>query len=73
MELTKAENFTDWSQIPLVIGPEQVAKVMGVGKNVAYELFHSKGFPSMKVGRRWLVGRDAFKNWLEMANSKQSA
>lgn len=58
-------SITNWDNLPLTLTPADVAKVLGVGENNAYSLFHSKNFPSVRVGRRLLVGREAFRNWLE--------
>ncbi|MGQ9532561.1 MAG: helix-turn-helix domain-containing protein [Desulfotomaculales bacterium] len=28
-------------------------------------LCHMKGFPAMRLGRKWLINRDLLKAWLE--------
>jgi excisionase family DNA binding protein len=58
-------SITNWDNLPLTLTPADVAKVLGVGENNAYTLFHDKTFPSVRVGRRLLVGRNSFRNWLE--------
>lgn len=37
---------------------------IGCGKNTAYKLIHSAGFPSLKIGGRFYVRRSDFDNWI---------
>lgn len=36
-----------------------------IGRDTAYALMHSKGFPSMKLGGRYYVDEDALRKWIE--------
>ena len=40
-------------------------KVLKIGKNSAYSLMQSECFPSIQIGRKWLVSEDALKEWLD--------
>ena len=40
-------------------------EVMPIGKNNLYNMVHSEGFPKIIVGRRILVPKKAFEEWLE--------
>ena len=40
-------------------------KVLGVGRDKAYALMHSTGFPSIKIGGRYYVAQDQLQTWLE--------
>lgn len=42
----------------------EVAASLGISKPKAYELAKRKGFPAVTFGRRIIVPREAFKNWL---------
>lgn len=44
----------------------EVASYLGIGKTLAYELFHAKGFPSFLIPgtRKRLVRRDALDLWI---------
>ncbi|MGG2059675.1 helix-turn-helix domain-containing protein [Priestia megaterium] len=50
--------------LPITLRVEEVAKIMRISKTVAYELVKSEMFPSIKIGRRIVIPRDAFLNWL---------
>jgi excisionase family DNA binding protein len=56
----------DYSELPLSLTVEQVAGVLGIGRVQAYNLVHTEGFPKIKVGRRIVVPRQAFINWMEL-------
>lgn len=43
----------------------EVAKMLGISRQSAYNLAKSEGFPSVRVGRRLVIPRDAFLLWLE--------
>ena len=42
-----------------------VAKVLGVSISSAYELMHEKDFPSVRIGKRFIVPREDLKAWIE--------
>ena len=46
-------------------------QMLPVGKNKLYEIVHSKGFPKITVGRRILVPKKAFEEWLAKAAAEQ--
>ena len=48
----------------LALTPD-VAKVLGISRAGAYELAHSRDFPSMKVGGRIIIPKDKFLLWIE--------
>ena len=40
-------------------------EILHVGRDTAYALMHSNGFPSMKIGGRYYVARDELQKWLD--------
>lgn len=38
---------------------------LGCGKDRAYELMHSKSFPSIKIGHRYYVPENKLEEWTE--------
>lgn len=55
----------DCNELPLVMSAEDIAKVMGISKGNAYALMHTKGFPTITLGKRMMVKRDHFFEWLD--------
>lgn len=58
-------NKYTFDELPLSLTVEMVAEVLGVSKNTAYSLCHSKGFPAVQIGRRIIIPKLAFIKWLE--------
>lgn len=56
--------FSEVDCMPLFFNPRQLADILGIGKNQAYRLALSKGFPSMRIGKRIIIHRDKFVDWL---------
>ena len=42
-----------------------VQKILGIGRNTAYKLVSSKGFPSLYVGNRIIIPADRFQKWID--------
>ena len=61
----KASQFKDYSELPLFLNTELVAKVLGVSPSSGYELMHEPGFPILKVGSRMVVPKEKFIQWVE--------
>ena len=58
-------NFTSYEQLPLALSAEEVSQVLGISRANAYTLMHSKGFPTLKIGKRMTVPKDKLIAWME--------
>lgn len=56
--------FMEIDTMPLFFNPRQLSDILGICKNKAYQLARSKGFPSMRIGKRIIIHRDRFVEWL---------
>ena len=70
MKFSKYQNYED---LPLFLNAELLAKVLGVGVSSAYELMHEKGFPSVRIGKRFIVPREDLKRWMEEQVAKRGS
>ena len=61
----KVSQFKDYSELPLFLNVEMVAKVLGVSPSSGYELMHEPGFPVLKIGNRMVVPKEKFIRWVE--------
>ena len=60
------ENFyKSYDELPLMLSVQEIAKVLGISKTSAYDLVRSKGFPVLKIGSRFVVSKDKFREWVE--------
>lgn len=52
---------------PLTLKVVEVAKILRVDKDKAYEIVRRKDFPKIREGRGYIIPRDAFFRWLDAA------
>ena len=57
--------YTSLEQLPLALSAEDVAQVLGISRANAYTLMHSKGFPTIKIGKRMTVLKDKLIEWID--------
>ena len=59
------KTYTSLDQLPLALSAEDVAQVLGISRANAYTLMPSKGFPTLKIGKRMTVPEDKLIAWME--------
>jgi predicted DNA-binding transcriptional regulator AlpA len=59
------KTYTSFEDLPLVLDVVTVSKILGISRNKAYELSNSEGFPVLKLGKRKVVPKQRFIEWLE--------
>ena len=57
--------YTSLEQLPLALSAEDVAQVLGISRANAYTLMHSKGFPTIKIGKRMTVPKEKLIEWID--------
>jgi predicted DNA-binding transcriptional regulator AlpA len=57
----------------VMLDVKDVMDMMGICKPKAYEIFNSGQFHVVKVGRKYMVHKEVFENWLkgEQTNKKR--
>ena len=65
------KEYTSIDQLPLTLCAEDVASVLGISRAKAYDLMHAKNFPTLRIGKRMVVPRDKFLQWMEAMAEKQ--
>lgn len=58
-------------KLPNVLTPLDIMSFLGVSKSSAYELVKSNNFHVVKVGRKFLIPKQAFVSWFEGARVVQ--
>lgn len=56
---------TSYDQLPLMLNADQLSEALGISRAGAYELMHSKGFPTLRIGKRMMVSKDQFIGWID--------
>ena len=59
MEKRKLENLPDILELP------DLAAFLNCGYRAALQLVHQRGFPALRVGRRWKINKAGLVRWLE--------
>ena len=57
--------YTSFDQIPVVINADCLAIVLGISRTTAYQLMHSKAFPTFRIGSRIVVRKDHLLAWID--------
>lgn len=61
------KTVTSFDELPIVLNVMDVAAVLQISRNTAYELLHSKDFPVVEVGKQYRVPKTRFIEWLNQA------
>ena len=61
----KESPYKSYDELPLFLNAETVAKVLGVSPSSGYELMHEKDFPALRVGKRIVVPKERFIQWVD--------
>ena len=57
--------YISYDQLPLTLQADDVASVLGISRGSAYALMHQAGFPTIRIGKRMVVPRDKFLQWID--------
>ncbi|MBQ5563878.1 MAG: helix-turn-helix domain-containing protein [Clostridia bacterium] len=59
-------NREEIQKLPPLLTPQVLAEVLGVPISFCYTLVRSKGFPSFRVGKKWLIATDKLMAWIDL-------
>ena len=54
-----------------LLTPKDIQRIFSMGKNQAYALMHSAGFPSIMVGSRIYVEESHLKKWIDTYSGRK--
>lgn len=58
------KRITSFDALPVIMNVDDVMKVLRVSKPNAYKIMGSDTFPKLSIGKRVLVQKEAFLQWL---------
>ena len=58
--------YTSYNQLPLSLNANDIAAVLGISRANAYTIMRAKGFPTIFIGKRMIVPRDKFIEWMDL-------
>ena len=54
-----------FEELPAMLTAAELAGALGISKAGAYTLIHSKGFPTLRIGKRLMVPKDKLTAWID--------
>lgn len=51
--------------LPITFGPTELAEILGISRNKAYELVNKPGFPKYRIGRKIVISKKHFVKWTD--------
>ena len=65
------KQYHSLEELPLMMNMADVAAVLGISRVGAYKLTHDSYFPAFQIGKRIVVSREKFLEWLDRQREKQ--
>ena len=62
-------NRVELNDLPQLITPHELAETLGISLPFCYKLIRTKGFPSFRVGKKWLISTDKLMTWIDAQTS----
>ena len=61
----KDTKFKSYDDLPLMLSVPDLTEALGISRAGAYELVKSEGFPTLHIGNRILIPKDALIAWIK--------
>ena len=65
------KQYHSLEELPLMLNMTDVAIILGISRAGAYKLAHGSHFPAFQIGRRIVVSREKFLDWLNRQCEEQ--
>ncbi len=62
-------NREEIRKLPPLLTPQALSEVLDVPVSFCYTLVRYKGFPSFRVGKKWLIATDKLMTWIDAQTS----
>lgn len=66
----KESVYKSYDELPLFLNAEIVGNVLGVSSTTAYEVMHREDFPSIRIGNRFIVPKEKFREWADRQSER---
>lgn len=57
--------YKNIDELPITFGPAELASILGISRNKAYELVNRADFPKYRVGRKIIISKRHFVAWMD--------
>lgn len=64
------KDYKSIEDLPATLNAEIIANYLGISRVSGYNLLNSEGFPTLRIGKRMVVTKEAFMNWIKTNTGK---
>ena len=57
--------YTHYDQLPLVLSVDELTKILGIGRNTAYDLIRCGKIRSVRIGHKIRIPKDSLLEFLQ--------
>lgn len=65
--------YKEVDDLPITFGPVELAAILGISRNKAYDLVNQPDFPKYRVGRKIVISKKHFIKWMDTHFSDTNA
>lgn len=58
-------DYKTFDELPAMLTAAELAGALGISRAGAYALIHSRGFPTLRIGKRLMVPKDKLTAWID--------
>lgn len=56
--------YKSLDELPMFLDAKIIGDIFGISRTSVYELIHEKGFPYIRLGKKIVVPKDKFTEWI---------
>ena len=57
--------YRSLEEMPMILSAGDLGAFLGLSRGKVYELLNSRDFPTLRIGKRMMVPKDKFLNWID--------
>ena len=70
MNENKLPEFKSNDELPLTMNARDIAGYLNISLSCAYQVMNSRDFPVLKIGKRRIITKEHFLEWIQNANGE---
>ena len=70
MNENKLPEFKSNDELPLTMNARDIAGYLNISLSCAYQVMNSRDFPVLKIGKRCIVTKEHFLEWIQNASGE---
>jgi len=62
--------YKSQEELPLVLNASNISMALGISRSKSYEILNNINFPSIRIGKKLIVTKYSFLEWLKSQENK---